>query len=170
MIRILALVLIASTARAQSAADEPGYVLVLASTAAPALLFDALMAKNLFDDGTVRKGFAINGIAFGAVAMTMGALLALTFWGDTRVKPIWTPLAVGLAVVGVGTAVMGIWGLVHVRKEAPREPAPLPVDGEEVPWTPTPPPLPNESPQMRLTPLFGVSRTGAVLFGLGGTL
>jgi hypothetical protein len=172
MTRMLALVLVVSAvaAQAQSAADEPGYALVMATTAAPALLFDVLIAKNLFEDGTVRKGFAINAAIFGGVATTLGAILASTFWGDTRVKPIWVPLAFSLAAIGLGTVMMGIWGLLHQRGAVAPAADPLPSDPDPGPFTPPPPPLPEEIPLLRLMPLLGVSERGAMLFGVSGSL
>ena len=144
---------------------------MLITTAAPALAFDALIAQNLFSDGTVRKGFSINAAVFGAIAATIGVGLSLMFWGDTRVKPIWTSLGVGCAVVGVGTAVMGVWGMLHVRRP-PEVQEVLPSDPPpgEVPFTPSAPPLPEEIPLIRVSPLFGVSPSGGLLFGLSGTL
>ena len=172
---IIALVFIATSAHAQTAADEPAYALVMATTAAPALIFDILVSTQLIQEGTVRRGWAINSIAFGGVATTIGVLLAATFWGDTRVKPIWTPLSVGLATVGVGSIVLGIWGLVHPRAVPVPVPqkAPLPqrIPGGDDDYVPlTPPPLPNDAQSISVTPLFGFSPRGDLFFGLDGTL
>ena len=166
----LAVVALALSAHAQGSSSEPGYVLVLATTAAPALIFDIIVAKNLLDDGMVRKGYAVNTVIFGLIATTIGGGLALMFWGDTRVKPFWMPIGVGLAVIGLGSAVLGAWGMFHVRRP-PEEVLPAdPPPGDFVPLAPSAPALPDEIPLIRVTPLFGVTPSGSLLFGLSGTL
>lgn len=174
MIRTLALVVLvaAGSVRAQTGNDEAAMAILLTATSAPALLFDVLIAKNLFDDGTVRKGLSINACIFGAIATTAGVGFTAALWGDTRTKPIWTPLGASLAIVGVGTVVLAIWGMLHVRRPAEAIEV-LPGDPAPGPFTPSPPPpspLPEEIPLIRVMPLFGVSPSGALLFGVSGTL
>lgn len=136
--------LLALPVSAQSAADEPGYVAVLSAITVPAVVFDLLVAGGLFRDGFARKGSAINAVSFGGVAFTIGAILALTFVGDTRVKGIWTSLAAGASIIGLGSGVLGIWGMLHGP-----------------PPEPTPPPL---------VPAVVVSPSGTPTFGLSGAL
>jgi hypothetical protein len=164
--------LLALPASAQSASDEPGYALAMIVAVSPALVFDSLVINHLLKDGTVRKGFAMNAVIFGGVAATIGVMLALTFWGDTRVKPIWTPLGVGVAVVGAGSSMLGVWGLLHKRPEAevlqPVEPS---IEQAPDQLTPSAPPLvPAEIPMLRIFPSFGFTRSGAVTFGLTGAM
>jgi len=163
----LALIVLLAPAlgHAQSAADEPGYAIVLATTAAPALLFDLLMAGGLLGtEGVVRKGFAINGLVFGSIATVIGSGLTALFITDTRVKPIWTPLGASLGVVGVTTLVVALYSLIRARPVAPpTDRVRLP---DSIPIAPSKPPPSPDLPQL----LFGVSPGGGVFFGLSGRL
>ena len=158
-------------ARAQGTGAEPGYALVLFTPLAPAVAFDLLLISNLVTRGTVRKGFGINAIIFGGISMMIGAALAVTLLPDTRVKTGWGLLAISVAELGAGTAVLGLYGLTHLDPQArPVEDDELkyrpPRDPEDAPAPPVPPP----PAQVRLFPQLSITPRGEVLLGITGTL
>ena len=173
---IAALSLVPISARAQgNTGRDQALAIVMIGTGAPGLAFDILIIQNLLsDDGVVRKGFGINAIIFGSIAVGTGALMAAILLQDLGTKG-WGPASVGLGAIGAGTVVLGVWGITHSRPpENPYRPPddsdrppPPPPPGDPSFSPPPPPPLPSS---VQLFPQFGLTPHGGVVLGLAGTL
>ncbi len=168
----LAAALAALPARAQSGSAPPDAVngIMLTSIALPSLTFGVLTSVGIFGDAPPRKGFVINGIVFGAIALTYGAIFLGLNAGDPRQRVGWVAASAGALCIGAVVTGLSLFELISMKRDGSWEGTPAP----RPPAAPAPPPAveqPPEPPPPPVFPTLGPTPDGrGITFALVGRL
>jgi hypothetical protein len=157
---LLATLCVALPAAASNPSDDVSIIVALGPPATFSLLFDGAMLTSLLPNGTVGRGYVVNGLVFGAITATFAGVACAVGCGAPDKSDGWKILsALGLAV-GVGTIAFSVYGYTRPPADAVELPA--------LPKRPGPPPPPAspvspDPPQLRVLPFFGRGLAGASL-------
>jgi hypothetical protein len=157
VLAVLAMLFTAREARAQQRAEDfTFFAIAVIPPAAMSLIFDLAMLGSLASDGTVRRGFAVNGLVFSLVNGLFSAVTLLSAQGNPTGMRYTIPFCwASLALSGASSAV-AIYSFGHAPK-----PAPVEREREEAQ---------AQAPTLELIPSLGLTPAGSPTGGASVSL